>query len=415
MTSHILPPYLEADLIEKSLAYLYPDEAIVVENFEIFPATTAGDNYISDVFRVSVQFRPSAKKQETQRTSLIVKSMPAAGFRKAIIEELAVYEKEREMFLEVIPELSRIANDEFFAATCYYATRAPERTIVFSDLKSSGYVMANRHAGLDFEHCALIMRKIGKFHAASIPYAARNLEKMDKFFNFSMINTTLEENSGFVGGIFENGLRTLITVAEESWTDFDPKILTKLKQLLPVYIAKLEACLGQKFDDGFKVINHGDLWCNNMLFKYNNMSNKLEDMVLVDFQLCFYSSPGVDLNFAISNCPNLETRSRTDELISIYHNSLSETLKSISYHSIPTMAEIKHEIKRMEFYALVLVVSFLPIVMMEKSENFEPSIDAMVDEDLAEKSRKIQYNGKQYQDIVRPMLKEFYDRKLLDV
>lgn len=410
-----IPSYLNKALITRSLANGFCNEDVVVDKIEIVPATAAGDNYMSDVFRIGVKYRMSPNSNKVEQISLVIKCMPDAGQRGPVIEELNVYEKEKKMFIDVIPELSKIAKNAFFAAKCYYATTTPERMLVFHDLKSLNFTMANRQTGLDFNHCALIMKKIGKFHAASMPYSETNKDVLDKYFHFNMFNPALENHTDCISVIFENGLKTLISVAEETWTDFDPKILEKLKLLLPVYVTKLEACLTQKFDDGFKVLNHGDLWCNNMLFKYNKQSGIVEDVVFVDYQISYYSSPGIDLNYAISNCPDLETRDRTNELIDIYYSSLKETLQSIEYSRIPTLADVQHEIKRMEFFSLVSVISILPIVMMEKSDSFTPSFDTMIDEKMAEQSRKIQYSGKMFQKIVKPMLKKFYDRKLLDV
>ncbi|XP_055522487.1 uncharacterized protein LOC129716678 [Wyeomyia smithii] len=406
---------LTTETIDRVLINELRSQDLLVDSLDISPATSSGDNYMSDVFRIHVQFRISSTVQTVQKISLVVKCLPSTGSRGSVIEEMILYEQEAEMFLTVIPQLSRIANNEFFAAKCYHATRVPERMLIFQEFKSLNYTMANRLTGLDFDHCALIMRKIGKFHAASMPYIEHHMDLVDKFFHFNIFNPSVEKQSELVDVIFEKGLRTLIEVAESSWDNFDPKILAKLKKLLPNYVSKLEACLTQKFDDAFnafKVLNHGDLWCNNMLFKYSEKSGKVTDVVFVDFQISFYSSPGLDLNYAIATCPNLATRDRSDELIAIYHQALSETLKSVHYPRIPTLNDVYHEIRRMEFYALVLILS---IAMMKKTDSAEASFEAFCDEEVAAKARRIQYSGKTFQTIVKPMLKQFDERKLLDV
>ncbi|XP_055616033.1 uncharacterized protein LOC129762073 [Toxorhynchites rutilus septentrionalis] len=381
-----VPEYFNQNLIKRSLVSGLNNDDIIVNEFQISPATSAGDNYMSDVFRIAVKYRDESDTDEVKQISLIVKCMPDSGNRGPIIEELIVYEKEAEMFINVVPKLSKIVGDEFFAAKCYHATRDPERMLVFHDLKSLNYTMANRHAGLDFDHCALIMRKIGKFHAASMRYVEQNMDVIDTYFYFNMFKSDADKTLDCINIVFEKGLATLIDVAEE-WPDFDPSTLAKMKKLLPVYVSKLEECMTQKFDDGFKVLNHGDLWCNNMLFKYNAPSGTVEDVVFVDYQMSFYSSPGIDLNYVISNCPDRETRNRTDELIEIYYQSLSEILKQIEYHSIPTLGDVYREIERMEFFALVSVVTILPIVMMEKTDSFEANFESMVNEEIAAEAR----------------------------
>lgn len=42
------------------------------------------------------------------------------------------------------------------------------QTIVFDDLTQYGYKLASRQKGLDEEHCVVILRKLAKFHAASM-------------------------------------------------------------------------------------------------------------------------------------------------------------------------------------------------------------------------------------------------------
>lgn len=42
------------------------------------------------------------------------------------------------------------------------------QTIVFDDLTQYGYKLANRQKGLNEEHCLIILKKLAKFHAASM-------------------------------------------------------------------------------------------------------------------------------------------------------------------------------------------------------------------------------------------------------
>lgn len=51
--------------------------------------------------------------------------------------------------------------------SCLKATEKPHELIVFEDLKTSGYKMADRFEKLDLNHGLLTLSKLAKFHAAA--------------------------------------------------------------------------------------------------------------------------------------------------------------------------------------------------------------------------------------------------------
>lgn len=92
---------------------------------------------------------------------------------------------------------------------------------------------------------------------------------------------------------------------------------------------------------GFKVLNHGDTWCNNFLFKNDADGNSI-DMRFIDYQMSFWGSPVTDLGyFFISSLADDVKVENFDDLLMFYHEELVKALKTLNYEKhIPTLSEL---------------------------------------------------------------------------
>ncbi len=160
------PDYISKDLFEKSLRNGFKDSSIVITDYEVTMGSSTGDNYCSDIYRSKIVFTKNGKSNNS--ISLIVKAMPFVEARSSALETLEVFDKEVKMYTETIPKISKILDDEYMCARCFYAIKEPVQLIVFEDLKALGFQMADRQSGIDEAHCKLVLSKLGRFHAASI-------------------------------------------------------------------------------------------------------------------------------------------------------------------------------------------------------------------------------------------------------
>lgn len=114
-----------------------------------------------------------------------------------------------------------------FCLRCFYATSSPVQLIVFQDLKEIGFVMADRHAGLDDQHCKLVLEKLAKLHASSYALAKIKPNSMDKY-SFGLIKPNALDNS-LLKAIFEKGLETLADIIK-TWPGYE-RVANKLKTI----------------------------------------------------------------------------------------------------------------------------------------------------------------------------------------
>ncbi|XP_052870608.1 uncharacterized protein LOC128276184 [Anopheles cruzii] len=417
-----LPDFFNRSLVQRILEENLPVRPVHVDEFSGTSATKPGDNYSSDVFTITVRYNG------TEEIRLLAKIMANVGMIKDFAESLCLFEKEVETFRQILPTFSELvtpagASEAIrFGARCYYAASEPTETIVFDDLKTLGYRLPDRtKGGLDFAHCELIMKKIGLFHAASMVYAARGpkeLEHLSRRYSHGLVRTgdTFDNNPALA--MFTNGLEKFLEVAP-GWPELDRGILGKLQALRPVYTQRIVECYTAAASDGYKVLNHGDLWSSNMMFRYGhddaNSDTDVREVMFVDYQICNYGSPGLDLVYCLYNCSRFEVREkRIGELLQIYHCSLADGLKTAGYRgSVPTLADVQREFDRHEFIGLLSGLSMLPVILLPRLDDIVLTFDTFFDKQHADRLRQMQYTGEKYRRSVIPLLDRLNAKGLL--
>ncbi|XP_049277357.1 uncharacterized protein LOC125760856 [Anopheles funestus] len=420
-----LPPFVNVSFLQRILEENLSDKHVRIDHFDAQLATQPGDNYSSDVFTIVIHYNGS------NEIRLVAKVIVDEEMLKNFGESLNTFVKEVNTFRQLLPAFSRIVSGKnaanttvLFGARCFYATREPLDTIVFEDLKAQGYRMPDRtRGGLDLPHCELIMRKIGLFHAASMVYVATGSYDKQFFaerYSFGMARPGDDERNNPALAMFSKGLDKFLEVSKE-WPELKRTIWLKLKALKPDYKRRLLKSLspeGPNEKVNYRVLNHGDLWTNNMMFRYDDPADDttVREVMFVDFQLSSYGSPGLDLVYCLHNCPQFEVReNRTEYLLQIYHRSLCEGLSTGGYEQrIPTFADVQQEYERHEFIGIVSGLSMLPIILMERTEGVKLTFENLVNAEDAEKIRDIQYQGKQYRKSVISILERCNAKGLLD-
>lgn len=77
----------------------------------------------------------------------------------------------------------------------------------------------------------------------------------------------------------------------------------------------------------FNVLNHGDFWLNNVMFQHSS-EGKLQDIYFIDFQLCKYGSPSLDLYMFLLTGTQLDIKIKYFEyFVKIYYDHLVKNLK----------------------------------------------------------------------------------------
>ncbi|KAG6558436.1 EcKinase 11 [Microplitis demolitor] len=358
------PEWLTAQFIENILKNSEKDNSIFVKKISIENATNKGDNYASAMYRVNFEFicNRSDKKIE-KKNSLIVKVAHIYGIWKKVVKGTKVIFNTESSFMASLMKDMEIAleNTKLGPRFFYYQENNP-LLLVMEDLTPLGFRMADRQARLDIQHCTLALQRLAKFHASSVLVCENTPEYKGHYTNGKYSNNIPEITS-----FFRNGMKFLVEEIK-TWPEINEEFFKKLNQLVETAYEK--ACeIGKLRENEFNVINHGDFWVNNMLFKYDDNHNVV-DQIFIDFQFCHYGTPALDLlHFLNTSASEKVLIHHKHSLIEEYVKTLSTTMKIIGCQTCPPSLDyIQKVLIEKEFIGFVITCTSLPVNIMDKNQ-----------------------------------------------
>lgn len=95
-------------------------------------------------------------------------------------------------------------------------------------------------------------------------------------------------------------------------------------------------------DHTFISLCHGDLWCSNIMFAYDDVTGLPNDAILLDYQISYWGPAMIDVVNTILTSSHEDLRERDwDQLLHYYHQHLVETFRQLNYtNALPTLTEI---------------------------------------------------------------------------
>lgn len=122
--------------------------------------------------------------------------------------------------------------------------------------------------------------------------------------------------------------------------------------------------------NGFNVLNHGDLWSNNIMFQHNPDSGSTTDALLVDFQLSSIQSPLLDIIYTLFSSSNEHINEvHWEELLQFYHHELVQCLQKLGYAGrTPRLTEMHQEMLSRGTFGAVLGMFVLAVRSLKEAE-----------------------------------------------
>lgn len=241
------------------------------KSHEIIDFCSKGDNYACFVTSCKVTYTLGG---EEKSVTFIVKLNNCATAELLVNFSNLAFEKEGNFYFKMLPDLNAILVNLGLAplrmAECYGVNYDEHKQSLFlQDLRGAGFKMADRMVGLDDSHITLVVQELARLHAASVILedsmgTETFLQKYD-FLDDFFIGTKSENVTQMFQDIFVQYVEMGVNIARRM--DGYEKVAKSLEKMAPKAFEILKKNI-TTHDPKFTVINHGDCWNNNLLFKY---------------------------------------------------------------------------------------------------------------------------------------------------
>uniref|UniRef100_A0A1B6MDI4 CHK kinase-like domain-containing protein n=1 Tax=Graphocephala atropunctata TaxID=36148 RepID=A0A1B6MDI4_9HEMI len=396
-----IPAWLDEALLAAALQGGEGKEPRVkVAHFTAESALPPGSNYSSHIFRVRVVYKVGDSPLE-HSASLIVKVPINEGVLKEVSEHLDFFSREPEMYRDRLTKMSKKVNQEF-APTYFYCPF--KNGLILEDLKSEGYVMGDKKTQLDFQHCQFVFRSLAKFHAASVACCRDDTTFLDGIGDeiFYVEQGPMVEDSKLLITTF---VKHFINSLDDIDVDKDFKDFLQSRSE-KMWNAGVVASTPKTY--GLNVLNHGDLWFSNLMFKYS--CGDVIDVKFVDFQRTRFCSPAVDLTYFMWTSGDEEVRgSRQKELYNLYRHTLNSTLEQLGCPERLTEEELQADLESMTDFILLNISSAVPLMVAGPDDAItmgDISFQNLGSDKVTEKFKRV-FNGKIFKAMIPTLVKQF--------
>jgi hypothetical protein len=344
------------------------------ENFVNFSIRTetgldVGSGLVGIIYRVVVN------GADSRSLSLIAKIPPANKARRTQLGAIKLFQREVYMYNEVLPAFVEFQHeygitDEdvgFYGfPKCYYAHYDEEReeaAIIMEDLTLAGFKSLDKHEIPDFQHSRRLFIELGHFHATSIAFKHRKADVFEKFRKLHDITKDISAESVINPMIQYNLERAMDTLLPHE--EYKKEKLVGLKESM---IRTLFECTSGEAAEPLSVINHGDCWISNTLYKYENGTPV--KVALIDWQVSRYSSPALDILHYIFTSTDREFRKQHyDTLLQIYYKSFREQIERFNLDPVNLFpfTSLLRQVKQYGKYGFLMALFIVPILCSENA------------------------------------------------
>jgi len=252
---------------------------------------------------------------------------------------------------------------------CLPCRTAEEGILVMENVTKRGFKMFDKMKILPLDHFLLAMRNLAHFHGRWLAF--RWLGEAGKLpegaWTPDCLKQTLDTQKRVPKFLYKQLLsgteKTVMKILElEGKTEYSDRIRKFFRVTAQNQLDQFKGEVSSPID----TCCHGDFWSNNIMFKYND-EDKVEDTILVDFQLINYGHPAYDVLYLLYLSSDQEFRDvNMDKCLQHYWNTFSTYLEKYSPEGVKYgWPEFMADIQVYKSIGFVLASTLLPNVLSD--------------------------------------------------
>lgn len=265
------------EIIRKKLRLNSTDDFSLVK-YEIMPLNGM-NGFMGQYFTLKIVVACPKSSLETKSIKFFIKTLPPISSPQyGLVQEVDLLNKEAALYTKVFSEMLD-DSDKRCIPECFL--EIDNYMIILEDMVSNGYIVADKFTPFDFQHCEIIVRALAKFHARSFIFEQQYKKTLYDEFSYCMQETLWPRTGIKSKAMFDSAVKSIVPIIDllpglndDQRSDFKEKFV----RLCADHTDKLSPSIKHK-----NVLCHGDLWTNNILFKYNAEKRPVE-CCFVDFQ-----------------------------------------------------------------------------------------------------------------------------------
>ncbi|KAL3273769.1 hypothetical protein HHI36_015196 [Cryptolaemus montrouzieri] len=352
--------------LEEMVQQMTKQSGIDKYTIDIEGKTDCADGYLGDILFFSVT------EMGDKRSYFVLKTCKRNKIFREVLCAEAVYARELCLYSNIFPTLESFLKEKFmdgfldFVPKARFTYNIPYReSIILENLKHQDFRLCQRSSTLNLEHIKLVFETYGKWHGLTMAYRDQCPEKFATLTK-NWVDTKVLLWKKF--GIYDDFKREFL-VTIEMFKDCGRNDLVNIYRKLEPHIDSLLSNTGK--DDDILCIIHGDCWVNNYMFRYEQLENaKPCEVRFLDFQMALVDSPVLDLSSFFYNVADKNSLNNLDYLLTIYHESLSKTMKNLgsNQEKIFSMSDLKQHWKKYGFYAVLALAVYMKVQLCDPDE-----------------------------------------------